>query len=86
MIDVNSRVAVRVLNGEITGTVLEVKHTTLAELNPEVPINPDKPPPNFENTVNTQRPIILYTVQLDENSNYTGQTTLKVYTHIREIT
>lgn len=86
MIDVNSRVAVRVLNGEFTGTVLEVKYTTLAELNPEPPINPDKPPPDFENIVNTQRPITIYTVELDENPQYTGENPLKTYAFIREIT
>jgi hypothetical protein len=87
MIAVNSRVMVRVLNGEFAGTVLEVKYTTLAELNPEIPANPDKPTPTeFGIPVNTQRPITLYTVQVDENSQYTGPNPLKTYNFIKEIT
>ena len=86
MIDVNSRVMVRVLNGEFAGTVLEVKYTTLAELNPELPVNPDKPAPTESGMpVNTQRPITLYTVQVDENTAYSGDNPLKTYNFIQEI-
>jgi hypothetical protein len=86
MIDVNSRVIVRVFNGEFAGTVLEAKYTTLAELNPEAPVNPDKPAPTeFGMPVNTQMPITLYTVQLDENPEYTGPNPLKTYNFIKEI-
>jgi hypothetical protein len=86
MIDVNSRVMVRVLNGEFAGTVLEIKYTTLAELNPEAPVNPDKPAPTESGVpVNTQRAITLYTVQLDENPEYTGTNPLKTYNFIQEI-
>ena len=86
MIGVNSRVIVRVLNGEFAGTVLEVKYTTLAELNPEIPANPDKPLPTESGMpVNTQRPITLYTVQIDENPQYTGSNPLKTYNFIQEI-
>jgi len=87
MIAVNSRVMVRVLNGELTGTVLEVKHTTLEELNPEPIINPDKlPSAEAGIPINKQRPITLYTVQVDENSQYTGPNPLKTYNFIKEIT
>lgn len=86
MIDVNSRVMVRVFNGQFAGTVLEVKYTTLAELNPKAPVNPDKPAPTeFGMPVNTQIPITLYTVQLDENPAYTGENPLKTYSFIQEI-
>jgi len=87
MIDVNSRVSVRILNNELTGTVLEVKHTTLEELNPEPITNPDKlPSAEAGIPINKQRPIILYTVQIDENILYTGNNPLKTYKFIKEIT
>lgn len=87
MIEPGTRVVFNTFEGEFTGTVLSIRDTTLAELNPQQPVNPNKAPPTDTAPVlNTQRIITMYTIQVDENPEYTGTNPLETYAFIREQT
>jgi hypothetical protein len=87
MIEVGTPVIFNTFEGEFTGIVLSIRDTTLAELNPEQPANPNKPlAQETIPTVNTKRLITLYTIQVDENPQYTGPNPLETPAFVREQT